>query len=95
MHYSGRLEGSDSEFDSSYNRGTPLSFALGTGRVIKGWDQGLNGMCIGDKRKLTIQPEYGYGAGGAGPIPPNSVLVFDTELVSINGRRADAGNDEL
>ena len=65
-----------SEFDASYNRGMPLSFAVGSGQVIKGWDQGLLDMCIGEKRKLTIQPEWGYGARGMGPIPANSVLIF-------------------
>lgn len=79
-----------------YNRGTPLSFALGTGQVIKGWDEGLTGMCIGDKRTLTIQPEYGYGARGVGPIPANAVLIFETELVKINGKgKAEEANAEL
>lgn len=81
---------------SQYNRGTPLSFALGTGQVIKGWDQGLTGMCIGDKRTLTIQPELGYGARGVGPIPANAVLIFETELVKINGKgKVEKGSDEL
>ncbi|EME89092.1 uncharacterized protein MYCFIDRAFT_86210 [Pseudocercospora fijiensis CIRAD86] len=96
MHYRGTLEDTGYEFDASYNRGTPLSFTVGSGQVIKGWDEGLIGMCIGDKRKLTIQPEYGYGATGVGPIPGNAVLIFETELVSINGKKAEAvKNDEL
>ncbi|KAF7197208.1 FK506-binding protein 2 [Pseudocercospora fuligena] len=96
MHYRGTLEDTGYEFDASYNRGTPLSFTVGKGQVIKGWDEGLIGMCIGDKRKLTIQPEYGYGASGVGPIPGNAVLIFETELVSINGKKAEAAkNDEL
>jgi len=95
MHYRGTLEDTGAEFDASYNRGTPLSFALGTGQVIKGWDEGLTGMCIGDKRTLTIQPEYGYGARGVGPIPANAVLIFETELVKINGKGQAEANDEL
>jgi FK506-binding protein 2 len=74
VHYRGTLESDGSEFDASYNRGSPLSFAVGTGQVIKGWDQGLLDMCPGEKRKLTIQPEWAYGSRGAGPIPANSVL---------------------
>jgi FK506-binding protein 2 len=62
-----------------------LSFHLGKGQVIKGWDQGLTDMCVGDKRKLTIQPEMAYGSRAMGPIPANSVLIFETELVSIAG----------
>ena len=73
----------------------PLSFHVGKGQVIKGWDEGLLNMCIGDKRKLTIQPEYGYGSRGMGPIPANSVLVFETELVSINGVKAEDEKKDL
>lgn len=90
MHYRGTLE-DGTEFDASYNRNQPLGFTLGKGQVIKGWDEGLKDMCVGDKRKLTIQPEYGYGASGVGPIPGNAVLIFETELVDINGK----GKDEL
>ncbi|KAH9822915.1 FK506-binding protein 2 [Teratosphaeria destructans] len=85
VHYRGTLEKDGSEFDASYNRGTPLSFHVGKGQVIKGWDEGLLDMCIGEKRKLTIQPEWGYGSNGMGPIPANSVLIFETELVGIKG----------
>ncbi|OJJ07329.1 hypothetical protein ASPVEDRAFT_46669 [Aspergillus versicolor CBS 583.65] len=85
MHYRGKLASDGSEFDASYNRGTPLGFKLGSGRVIKGWDQGLLDMCIGEKRKLTIPPEYGYGDRGVGPIPGGATLIFDTELVEIEG----------
>lgn len=95
MHYRGTLESDGSEFDASYNRGQPLSFHLGKGQVIKGWDEGLKGMCVGDKRKLTIQPEYGYGARGVGPIPGNAVLIFETELVSINGKGKKGVDHEL
>jgi len=85
VHYRGTLESDGSEFDASYGRGTPLSFVVGNGQVIKGWDQGLLDMCPGEKRKLTIQPEWAYGARAMGPIPANSVLIFETELVSIAG----------
>ncbi|KAJ4340090.1 Peptidyl-prolyl cis-trans isomerase fpr2 [Didymella glomerata] len=89
VHYRGTLESDGSEFDASYNRGQPLSFKVGSGQVIKGWDQGLLDMCPGEKRKLTIQPEWAYGSRGAGPIPANSVLIFETELVSIDGVSKD------
>lgn len=78
-----------SEFDASYNRNQPLSFAVGKGQVIKGWDQGLLDMCIGEERKLTIQPEWGYGSRGMGPIPANSVLIFETKLTGIAGVEAE------
>ena len=84
-----------SEFDASYNRGTPLSFHVGKGQVIKGWEEGLLDMCPGEKRKLTIQPEWGYGTRGMGPIPANSVLIFETELVSINGEKSEGGKIDL
>ncbi|KAK4305221.1 hypothetical protein Pmani_022873 [Petrolisthes manimaculis] len=83
MHYSGKLE-DGTEFDSSYPRGQPLSFTLGSGQVIKGWDQGLIGMCEGEKRKLVIPSDLGYGASGAPPkIPAHATLVFEVELVKI------------
>ncbi|OQE30542.1 hypothetical protein PENFLA_c003G05218 [Penicillium flavigenum] len=85
MHYRGTLQSDGSEFDSSYKRKAPLTFKLGTGRVIKGWDQGLLDMCIGEKRTLTIPPEFGYGDRGIGPIPGGATLVFETELVGIDG----------
>lgn len=84
MHYTGKLE-DGTEFDSSIPRGQPLQFTLGSGQVIKGWDQGLLGMCVGEKRKLVIPPELGYGASGAPPkIPGNSVLIFEVELTKID-----------
>ena len=73
VHYRGTLQ-DGTEFDASYNRGQPLGFTVGQGQVIKGWDQGLLDMCPGEKRKLTIQPDWAYGSRGAGPIPANSVL---------------------
>ena len=73
-------------FDSSLNKGRePFSFTLGTGSVIKGWDEGLKGMKVGGKRKLTIPPDMGYGENGAGNvIPPNATLIFDVELLKVD-----------
>lgn len=84
MHYKGSLKSDGSEFDSSYKRGQPLVFTLGTGQVIKGWDQGLLGICAGEKRKLVIPPHLAYGEMGSPPtIPPDSTLVFEVEAVKI------------
>ena len=83
VHYTGRLS-DGTKFDSSHDRGQPLSFALGAGRVIKGWDQGILGMQPGQKRRLTIPSHLAYGQQGyPGLIPPNATLVFDVELVNI------------
>eukprot|EP01133_Synstelium_polycarpum_P015065 gene15065-17831_t len=85
MHYTGTLLADGSKFDSSVDRGQPFTFTLGKGQVIKGWDQGLLGMCVGEKRKLIIPPAMGYGARGSPPkIPAESHLVFETELLAIN-----------
>jgi len=89
VHYRGSLLTTGKEFDSSYSRGSPLSFSLGAGRVIKGWDEGLVDMCVGEKRRLTIPPELGYGSRAVGPIPADSVLVFETELMGIKGVKKD------
>lgn len=84
MHYRGSLRSNGQEFDNSYKRGQPLIFTLGEGRVIKGWDQGLIGICAGDKWKLIIPPHLAYGETGSGStIPPDSTLVFEVEAVKV------------
>ncbi|KAL2151519.1 hypothetical protein VTH82DRAFT_6617 [Thermothelomyces myriococcoides] len=85
VHYRGTLQSNGQKFDASYDRGSPFSFKLGAGMVIKGWDEGLLNMCIGEKRTLTIAPSYGYGDRSVGPIPAGSTLVFETELMGIDG----------
>jgi peptidylprolyl isomerase len=87
MHYTGWLwvDGAKgSKFDSSLDRGRPFTFGLGSGQVIKGWDEGVAGMRIGSKRTLLIPPELGYGARGAGGvIPPQATLLFEVELLEL------------
>ncbi|KPN72207.1 FKBP-type peptidyl-prolyl cis-trans isomerase [Neisseria sp. 83E34] len=84
VHYTGWLE-DGTKFDSSIDRSQPLTITLGVGQVIVGWDEGFGGMKEGGKRKLTIPPEMGYGARGAGGvIPPNATLVFEVELLKVH-----------
>ena len=87
VHYSGWLfYGGErgKKFDSSKDRGDPFDFPLGAGQVIKGWDEGVQGMKVGGKRTLTIPPALGYGARGAGgAIPPNATLIFEVELLKV------------
>ena len=84
VHYTGWLT-DGTKFDSSHDRGQPFVFTIGRGQVIRGWDEGVATMHVGDKVRLTIPPEMGYGARGAGGvIPPNATLIFEVELLGVN-----------
>lgn len=84
VHYVGVAWSDGSEFDNSYDRGAPLNFPLGAGRVIQGWDQGIVGMKVGGRRRITIPPHLGYGnQGAAGVIKPGETLVFVCDLVEV------------
>ena len=90
VHYTGKLRETGKVFDSSVERGRPFDFKLGVGQVIRGWDEGVVGMCVGEKRRLGIPAAMAYGERGAGAdIPPDSDLVFDVELVAIKNRPRD------
>lgn len=89
VHYKGTLT-DGTVFDSSEGR-NPLTFTLGASQVIKGWDKGLLGMCVGEMRKLIIPPELAYGDNAVGKIPKNSILTFEVELVKIENKN----NSEL
>lgn len=83
VHYTGTLTNGN-KFDSSKDRGKPFKFKIGVGQVIKGWDEGVAQMSVGQKAKLTCTPDYGYGAQGAGNvIPPNATLLFEVDLLGI------------
>ena len=85
VHYVGTLT-NGTKFDSSYDRNQPYTFRLGAGQVIPGFDQGVTGMRVGGKRRLTIPPDLAYGSQGQGPIPPNATIVFEIDLLSIAGK---------
>ncbi|THG98421.1 hypothetical protein EW026_g3765 [Hermanssonia centrifuga] len=92
VHYTGTLFSNGNKFDSSLDRGQPLPLTLGVGQVIRGWDEGLQGMCLNEKRILTIPSTMAYGSRGFGSvIPANSALVFDVELVGLEstGKREE------
>ncbi len=85
VHYVGVSHSTGAEFDASWNRGEPLRFGLGSGQVIPGWDQGVAGMKVGGRRRLTIPPHLAYGDRGAGGvIKPNETLIFVVDLVAVN-----------
>ena len=82
VHYTGWLT-DNTKFDSSVDRGQPFDFVLGQGQVIRGWDEGVKGMRVHGKRRLTIPSDLGYGPRGQGPIPANATLIFEVELLDV------------
>jgi FKBP-type peptidyl-prolyl cis-trans isomerase FkpA len=91
VNYVGTLT-DGTKFDSSIDRGTPFQFTLGAGQVIQGWEQGFVGMKVGGKRKLIIPPSLAYGANQVGPIPPNSTLIFEVELLKVQPPTGASGS---
>lgn len=90
VNYVGTLA-DGTKFDSSIDRGQPFQFVLGQGMVIQGWEQGFAGMKVGGTRRLVIPPSLGYGANQVGPIPPNSTLIFEVQLLNVQAPPADGG----
>jgi FKBP-type peptidyl-prolyl cis-trans isomerase len=82
VHYTGWLA-DGTKFDSSVDRGKPIMFPLGVGKVIRGWDEGIVGMKVGGKRQLRVPPNAAYGSRGSGAVPPNAVLIFDIQLLAV------------
>ena len=96
MHYTGTLVSDGSKFDSSVDKGRPFVFKIGLGMVIKGWDEGVMSMSLGEKAVLTISSDFGYGAQGAGGvIPPNADLRFEVELLGIGALKAGGGSGSI
>jgi FKBP-type peptidyl-prolyl cis-trans isomerase len=93
VHYAGALE-DGTVFDSSVSRGEPFQFTLGSGQVIEGWDQGILGMKVGGQRLLIIPPELGYGSQENGPIPADSTLIFQVELLAVEGSATEESSEE-
>ncbi|WFD36854.1 peptidylprolyl isomerase [Malassezia cuniculi] len=88
MHYVGTLQSNGNKFDSSRDRGQPFRTRIGVGQLIRGWDEGVPQLSLGQKARLICSPDYAYGARGFPPIiPPNSTLVFEVELLAINGKK--------
>ncbi|HEY3281960.1 MAG TPA: FKBP-type peptidyl-prolyl cis-trans isomerase [Armatimonadota bacterium] len=86
VHYTGWLKDGGKKFDSSVDKGEPFTFPLGAHQVIGGWDEGVAGMKVGGKRQLIVPPDLGYGPQGFPPdIPPSATLIFDVELLGVNG----------
>lgn len=89
MHYTGTLTSNGNQFDSSVSRGKPFMFVIGIGQVIRGWDEGVMKMSLGEKATLKISSDYGYGSRGApGAIPPNADLTFEVELLAIGNQKS-------
>ena len=83
VHYVGVSHKNGKQFDASWDRGDTFKFGLGAGQVISGWDQGVAGMKVGERRKLVVPPALGYGSAGSGPVPGNATMVFDVELLKL------------